>query len=460
MEKRRGGSRQSELFPRSTRPTVVIEPNHRLVVLTNEVDWDELLGLVEEIRAERLKSSAGRPPHLRALVGGLMLKATRDMPLREAEDLIRHYAPARYLCGLTETDWSPDHNTLHDFEKLLGEDGVRRLNEYFVKVAVKEKLASSRVVVGDTTAQEAAVPYPNEMRLMAAFMTTVAAASAKAGARLKLFAQQTEETFQKARKTLRHFRLFGKTASVRRRGIADMMACIAKVQKQLGGALAESSSRLTGHRKVSLERLRHFNEVMKRLLPQIRYWHRTGFVAANKIINLGMDKLYAVVRGKVGKPLEFGLAWGITRLKGGFVLAHVGENKKQIADSRYVLKSVEECQRLFGAAPKAYAYDRAGHSAKNVARLQELGVKHVGLAPRGRGAWEVDEATKARLVSERVKVEGSIGTLKCAKYGFNRPRARSERMMGVCGQRAVLGMNVNKLVIKLAERREIALAGC
>lgn len=32
--------------------------------------------------------------------------------------------------------------------------------------------------------------------------------------------------------------------------------------------------------------------------------------------------------------------------------------------------------------------------------------------------------------------------------------------MGLCGQRAVLGMNVNKLVTKLAERRGIALAGC
>lgn len=460
MEKRRGGSRQSELFPRSTRPTVAIEPTHRLVVLTDEIDWDELLSLVEEIRAEKLKSNAGRPPHLRALVGALMLKATRDMPLREAEDLIRHYAPARYLCGLTETDWSPDHNTLHDFEKLLGEDGVRRLNEYFVKVAVKEKLASSQVVVGDTTAQEAAIPYPNEMRLMAAFMTTVAAASAKAGARLKRFSQQAELTFQRARKTLRHFRLFAKTKTERLRTIAQMMACIARVQRQLGAALMETTAQLTGHRKVALARLRHFNEVMKRLLPQIRYWHRTGFVAANKIINLGMDKLYAVLRGKVGKPLEFGLAWGITRLKGGFVLAHVGASKKQMADSRYVVKSVEECRRLFGKTPNDYAYDRAGHSASNVAKLRELGVKRVGLAPRGRTAWEVDEATKRRLISERVKVEGSIGTMKCAKYGFNRPRARSERMMGLCGQRAALGMNVNKLVFKLAERRGFALVGC
>jgi hypothetical protein len=105
-----------------------------------------------------------------------------------------------------------------------------------------------------------------------------------------------------------------------------------------------------------------------------------------------------------------------------------------------------------------YAYDRAGHSEANVAKLRELGVKNIGLAPRGRTAWAVDGPAKRRLVAERTRVEASIGTLKCARYGFNRPRARSEAMMGHCGQRAALGFNLNRLVTKLAERSDIRLA--
>lgn len=99
--------------------------------------------MAEEIRSAKLKSNTGRPPHLRALVGALLLKATRHLTFREAEDLIRYYAPARFLCGLTETEWSPDHNTLHDFEVLLAEEGVRLINEYVVKLALKEKLTFS-----------------------------------------------------------------------------------------------------------------------------------------------------------------------------------------------------------------------------------------------------------------------------------------------------------------------------
>ena len=99
-KKLRGGSRQPELFPRSNVPTIPIEPNHRLVVLTDETDWTELEERAELIRLSKVKNAAGRPPHTRVNLGAMMLKATRDMTWREVEDQMRHYAPARYLCGL------------------------------------------------------------------------------------------------------------------------------------------------------------------------------------------------------------------------------------------------------------------------------------------------------------------------------------------------------------------------
>ena len=60
---------------------------------------------------------------------------------------------------------------------------------------------------------------------------------------------------------------------------------------------------------------------MKKLFPQIVHWLKTGRVAANKIINIHIPELYSIVRGKFAKPVEFGLSWGITRLRGGFLLA-------------------------------------------------------------------------------------------------------------------------------------------
>ena len=383
---RRPRSRQAELFSRPKRSVIEIAPTHRLVMITDETDWTELEELVQAIRRSKLKSDAGRPPHLRALIGAVVFRALRKMTYRDTEDQIRHYAPARYLCALTETDWTPDANTIQDFEQLLGEDGVKKLNEHVVQWAVEEKLADPKVVAADTTAQEAAVPYPNEMRLMATFVSAIAAASKNVGAALQGFVRRCGGLFRAAKIKLREFRLFAKTKSKAARGrlVSAMAGIVRKVQHGLAAGLTRASRhrhRLTKYRKAAWRRIQQLHQTMQRLLPQIRYWIRTGFVAKNKIVSLYIPQIYAIVRGKVGKPIEFGLNWGIERLRGGFLLATLAKDKLELMDSRFAVRAVKDHQALFGKAPTSYAYDRAGASASNVAALKKLGVSHVGTGP-------------------------------------------------------------------------------
>jgi len=457
-------SRQGELFERATKSVIAIDENHHLVAMTDEIDWTELQELVQTIRMSKLKSAAGRPPHLRALSGALVFRATRTRTIRETEDLIRHYAPARYLCGLTETEWTPDANTIHDFELLLGEDGIRRINEYVVKWAVEEKLADPTVVVADTTAQEAAIPYPNEMGLMATFVSAVTVASKHVGAALKGFVSKASGWFQEAKRKLREYRLFAKdkTKAAKDRMTAQMTAVVEKVQKELAGALEQGrrqGAKLSKHRKTAWTKLVQMEHTMRRLVPQIRYWLRTGWVAKDKIVSLHIPELYSIVRNKVGKAVEFGLSWGIARLRGGFLLATLAKDKRDVQDSKFAVRAVKDHIALFGKPPKGYAYDRAGWSGENVVELKKLGVRDVGLAPRGKAKWEVSGSVKDKLVSERAQVEAGIGTIKCRKYGFNKPAAKSATTMGGVGQRAVLGYNLNKLVRGLAERKKLVLVG-
>jgi hypothetical protein len=373
MAGRRPRSRQPELFARSKRSVIEIAPTHRLVMITEETDWTELEELVQAIRRSKLKNEAGRPPHLRALIGAVLFRALRKMTYRDTEDQIRHYA-ARYLCGLTETDWSPDANTIQDFEQLLGEDGVKKLNEHVVKWAVEEKLADPTVAA----AQEAAVPYPNEMRLMATFVSAIAAASKNVGAALQGFVKRAGGLFRAAKTKLREFRLFAKSKSkaARSRMASAMASIVKKVQSGLAAGLARASRqtrRLTKHRKAAWRRIQQLHQTMQTLLPQIRYWIRTGFVARNKIVSLYIPKIYAILRGKIGKPIEFGLNWGITRLRGGFLLATLAKDKLELQDSRFAVRAVKDHAALFGRPPKAYAYDRGGWSEANVTALKELG---------------------------------------------------------------------------------------
>lgn len=464
MSKQTRGSRQPELFPRSKRPTIPVAANHRLVELADLLDWTELEIRAEKIRAQKLKNGAGRPPQMRALLGAMVLRATRYMPYRVLEDHIRYYAPARYLCGLTETEWSPDHNRLYDFIELMGEEGGRLINEYVVEWAVEEKLADPKLMVADTTAQEAAIPYPNEMGLMAGFLNSVVTASKKGGAALKEFVAKAAKNIQAAKEKVREYRLFAKQKSKQQkdRMTAKMVTLVEKIRTQLEQALTTAASgkaRLTKYGKVAAAKVERLNEAMKKLAPQIRYWLRTGWVASGKIVSVHIPELYSVVRGKVGKKVEFGLSWGIRRLRGGFLLATLAKGSRDLVDAKFAVSAVDEHIALFGKPPQAYAYDRGGWSNENLTALKRRGVKDVGLAPRGKAAWKVRGNMKEKLVSERAQVEGGIGTIKHQKYGFNRPAARSASMMGACGQLAVLGFNLNKMARELANRREMVLVG-
>jgi len=439
-----------------------VADNHRLVQIADTLDWEELQQRAQQIRLAKLKNAAGQPPHLRATLGAMLFMATRKLTYREAEDLIQYYAPARYLCGLTETSWTPDFTTIQDFTELMGEQGINLINQYVVHLAVKQKLADPRTLVADTTAQEAAIPYPNEMGLMSAFLRSAAAAGRKVGRALKGFLQQTASQFQAAGQKAREYRLFAKTKESKDRVMTQMLTIVEKLNAHLGKALGEAAAQGTKLRKyaiVAKSRLVQLHETMSKLLPQIRYWIRSGYVASGKIISLHIPQLYSIVRGKVGKSVEFGLSWGITRLAGGYLLATLAKDRRELVDTKFAVRAVKDHLALFGKAPLAYAYDRGGYSAQNLSALKKLGVKEVGLAPRGRTQWSVSRPVRDRLVRERALVEAGIGSIKSPRYGFNRPAARSVTMMGACGQRAVLGFNANKLVRELARRKTMVLSG-
>ena len=125
--------------------------------------------------------------------------ALRRLPYREVEEHIRYYAPARYLCGLTETDWTPDFTTIQDFAQLMGEEGVKLINEGVVEQAVKLGLADAKVVVADLTAQEAAIPHPNEMGLLGGFVRSLEATAGKAGHVFKRFLAKAGDKFKAAK---------------------------------------------------------------------------------------------------------------------------------------------------------------------------------------------------------------------------------------------------------------------
>jgi hypothetical protein len=435
---------QLPLLPTSIQALVQVSEDHEMVRLARALDWVELERAAAEIREKKVKGPGGRVPHLRVMLGAMALMALRRKTYRETEDLLRYYVPARYLCDLMDRPWTPDFTTLQDFAELMGEAGMEALNEAVVKMAVAKGFEDPRVAVADMTAQEAAIPYPNEVGLMGAFARGVGKAVATLGRAGSKLGATISKGLAQVKKLVRKHRLFAKTSEARREVTEELLSTSEKLLAEVVAGLPPSEGRLAGSKVKALRRLQQLRETMTKLVPQIHYWLKTGKVASGKIINLKLPEVRSIVRGKAGKAVEFGLKWGIARLKNGFVLGTSSRNLESDSDQYFATAAVCHLKLLFGKAPVSYAYDRGGWSLENVADLRTLGVRDVGVAPRGRARWAVSGSAKETLVRVRAQVEGSIGTLKSPCYGFNKPNVRSTEMMAAAGQRALFGFNLRK----------------
>ncbi len=153
-------------------------------------------------------------------------------------------------------------------------------------------------------------------------------------------------------------------------------------------------------------RLLAMHEVIKPLMGQIVHWISTGKVAANKIVHVGIPQARAIVRNKSGKKTEFGLAYLISRLGGGYLF---GKRIAANADERQMpLKALAGYRAIFGqkATPELVVYDRGGDSTPTRQRLALEGVKDVGIQPKGKRPWSVAEGVREQIRSERGRTEG------------------------------------------------------
>ena len=252
----------------------------------------------------------------------------------------------------------------------------------------------------------------------------------------------------KAKTLVRESHLFAKTKEEKVAVGKKLLETVTAVHDKLKRVLSKGNTLWSAAgRKVT-----QLSAVMEKLRPQIGYFYKTGFVAKGKIIHLMMNS-YSIVRGKAGKAVEFGLKWGINRIRGGFLQGFLIGDGKNASDTTFAIEALRVHERTFGHMPETYGYDRGGYSEANIKRAKKMGVKNVGIAPKGQAKWAIPDSLKQKVVNERAQVEGGIGTIKCSRYRFNKPNARSTQAMATYGHRAILGFNLRKLIREQAARR-------
>ena len=116
-----------------------------MVMLSQALDWDLLQAISESYREKTVVSTRGQRPHFRALCGAIVVRTLKGCDLRTAEDLIRNYLPARYICDLQNSEWTPNHNAIWEFEVMLGVKGIQEFNDYILKTVADCKIPAFMV---------------------------------------------------------------------------------------------------------------------------------------------------------------------------------------------------------------------------------------------------------------------------------------------------------------------------
>jgi transposase, IS5 family len=437
------------------RSIISVDPDHRLVVLCKSIPWVELMVNAKPILYDEQGipwDTGGRKLNLRAHLGAYILQTVHGWTDRWTEEMVRFYFPARLFCGYLDSTGSLDHTSIEEFRNRFGEKGARLITEDMLKIARGFGFTEPDDVDMDTTVQESGITHPTEMKLMNHLMKRLQTISGKlkevSGRGITGIKTLSEEF----KKVMTHYRFFAKDLVTKTEMIQKAKALSEIGLEKLSHFLPGQTAFDKLQRRTQLEILRLLS-LGPQLMDQIAYWLKQGKVAPDKIISLWKLIPKAIVKGKIGKPVEFGRKWIVNAYRGGYVLVMAPENPK-IADQNCVIESLSLHQRVFQEMPASYGTDRGMYSMENLELCLSAGVKKIAIQPKGRAKPLVNRRDHLKLSNRRVAVEARIAHMKLK--GLGRSRMKTDLGDLISGYRSALACNLGHLMRDLSLQPAVA----
>jgi IS5 family transposase len=182
---------------------------------------------------------------------------------------------------------------------------------------------------------------------------------------------------------------------------------------------------------------------------------------ATRLVSLHDPDARPIVKGRLGKPVEFGYKAQVLDNPDGVVLDHQVEVGNP-ADAPLLVPAIERIIQQTGRVPSAATADRGYGETAVDDELHALGVERVAIPRKGTpgAARQAQEHTRSfrRLVKWRTGSEGRISHLK-HRYGWD--RTLMDGIDGAkiwCGQ-GVLAHNLVKVSGLLQAKQRLATCG-
>ena len=384
----------------------------------------------------------GRPTiALETFIRILLLKYLyKNCDLREVENRTKTDLSWKAFAKLSVEDSVPDFTTLNNWELFFGEQAIRKLHDQVVDYCQGKKLIKAKSLRVDTTVTEANIHYPTDASLLKDAVTVITRTVKK----IQRFT--TEKLKIRCRIKAIKQKVYGIVKVLKRRTneAKQQVKQITKEIFRLARATVNEAA-IISKSHVS-KALKDKVALAKRLLKQTSDVLK-GKKIKDRIVSFFQPSMRPIVKGKLGKPVEFGKKIEIVEVENNLISdyqIHLGNPN----DAGVFLNAITRHKQRFKYLPTLVATDRGGWAEENVKELMDLGVKQVSIPKRG-------YKTKQRARTEhsqwftagqrwRAGGEAKISWLK-RSFGMGRSRAKTERGYDSGIGMSVLACNLKRL---------------
>ena len=245
-----------------------------------------------------------------------------------------------------------DHSTIVKIRKRLGPDKISAILSLFTRELVKNKIIDGKYLFTDTTSLEKNIIYPTDVSLLSRVIkeadyiiqnvklkknVIISKAARKAKTLSKIYYSSSKKTKDLLNKT------------------AISLTRIAKAQLTIAGVAANNMAGSIS--EVNIKRYKKLKEVGRKIVRQAEKRVK-GIKVRGRILSYHEDHASAIVKGKVGKPCEFGTKLALSMSANGYITGHKLYDSN-IADILTLKKAVDKHSKTFGDTFIGAAADRA-----------------------------------------------------------------------------------------------------
>lgn len=343
----------------------------------------------------------------------------------------------------------PHPTTLMKITTRCGQVAVDGLNEALLARAVEAKVLKTNRVRADTTVVEANVAYPSDSSLLAKGVAKMAKTAKKLKAmglaRRTRLADKTRTVHSRARSINANLRrrndvklaivkrINGELAGIAERVARQADAVVRNARRKLR-ALGEQAS---GRACAIVDQLEQTAARTRKIAAQTRQ-RLAGIVpdGATRVVSLHDPDARPIVKGRLGKPVEFGYKAQLVDNEDGVIVDHNVEAGNP-PDGPMLEPAIQRIKRRAGRAPRAVTADR-GYGEQGVEDdLRHAGVRYVVLPTKGRATNARRQVENRRAFRKMVRWRtGCEGRISCTKRDFGLSRTRIDGLAGArtwCG---------------------------